>query len=197
MLHAFGKMPMSSVSSAGSVLSGQSNWLNDTLVAIQSSQTSAGILGALQNVGDGSVSSFLSQSSTIAGNFATITQNNQSSQSAYYAQLASQAQDQRNGKILQKLLKDLSASQNQVKEENVLDPYIYFSDGTSIDTVNNIMTKPDGTQYDTTNGALYVDPASIIQFANGSYLDTKNNILTMSDGTKIDTVTGLKISTTA
>ncbi len=188
---------MSSVSSAGSVLSGQSNWLNDTLVAIQSSQTSAGILGALQNVGDGSVSSFLSQSSTIAGNFATITQNNQSSQSAYYAQLASQAQDQRNEKILQKLLKDLSASQNQVKEENVLDPYIYFSDGTSIDTVNNIMTKPDGTQYDTTNGALYVDPASIIQFANGSYLDTKNNILTMSDGTKIDTVTGLKISTTA
>jgi hypothetical protein len=188
-------MPMTSVSSAGSVLGGQSNWLNDTFAAIQSSQTSAGILGALQNVGDGSVSSFLSQSSTIAGNFAAISQNNQSSASAYYAQLASQAQDQRNKVVLQKLLKDLTASQNQVKEENVLDSYIYFSDGTSIDTNNNIMTRPDGSQYDTVTGAPYVDPAAVIQLANGAYLDTYNNIMTLTDGTKIDTVTGLKIST--
>ena len=56
---------------------------------------------------------------------------------------------------------------------------------------------PDGTQYDTTTGAKYVDPASIIQMGNGAYLNTKTNILTMSDGTQIDTVTGLKVSPTA
>ena len=59
------------------------------------------------------------------------------------------------------------------------------------------MTMPDGTQYDTTTGAKYVDPASIIQMANGAYLNTKTNILTMADGTQIDTVTGLKVSATA
>jgi hypothetical protein len=59
------------------------------------------------------------------------------------------------------------------------------------------MTRPDGTQYDTTTGAKYVDPTFIIQMANGAYLDTKNNILTLGDGTQIDTVTGLKVSTTA
>jgi len=188
---------MSSVASTGSVLSGQSNWLNDTFVAIQNSAHSGGMLGALQNKSDGSLGSFLNQSSTIADNFALISQNNVSSASAFYAQLASQARDRRDKELLQKVLADLTASHNRVPVKNVLDPFIYFSDGTSIDTENNIMTRPDGTQYDVTTGALYADPASIIQLANGSYLDIKNNILTMADGTKIDTVTGLKISTTA
>ena len=52
----------------------------------------------------------------------------------------------------------------------------------------------DGTQFDTTTGAKYVDPSTIIQMANGAYLDTTKNILTMSDGTQIDMVTGLKVS---
>ena len=81
-----------------------------------------------------------------------------------------------------------------VQPKNVLDPFIYFPDGSTIDTNSNIMTMPDGTQYDTTTGAKYVDPASIIQMANGAYLNTKTNILTMPDGTQIDTVTGLKVS---
>ena len=84
-----------------------------------------------------------------------------------------------------------------MQPKNVLDPTIFLSNGATIDTNSNIMTMADGTQYDTTTGAKYVDPASIIQMANGAYLDTKNNILTLADGTKIDTVTGLKISTTA
>ena len=94
------------------------------------------------------------------------------------------------------MLSSLSESQNQVKPKNV-NPFVYLTDGTTIDTVNNILTRPDGTQYDITTGAKYVDPAFIIQMANGSYLDTKNNILTMPDGTQIDTVTGLTVSTTA
>jgi hypothetical protein len=79
----------------------------------------------------------------------------------------------------------------------VLDPILYFLNGSTLDTNSNILTMPDGTQYDTTTGAKYVDPASIIQMANGAYLNTQSNILTLPDGTQIDTVTGLKISVTA
>ena len=75
-----------------------------------------------------------------------------------------------------------------------LDPVIYFEDGTTIDTANNIMTMSNGKQIDTTTGLEYHEPRSLISMANGAYLDTKNNILTMTDGTKIDTVTGLKIT---
>ncbi len=85
---------------------------------------------------------------------------------------------------------------NTVQRKNI-NPFVYLSDGTTIDTETNIMTRPDGNQYDITTGAKYVDPASIIQMANGAYLNTQTNILTMGDGTKIDTVTGLKVSTTA
>jgi hypothetical protein len=83
-----------------------------------------------------------------------------------------------------------------VQPKNV-NPFVYLSDGTTIDTVANIMTRPDGNQYDITTGAKYVDPGSFIQMANGAYLNTKTNILTMSDGTQIDTVSGLKVSTSA
>jgi hypothetical protein len=180
----------SSVFTAGS----SPDWIGETIVAIQNSANLGGILGALGNSGDGSIDSFLGQNSINAGNLALISQNSVTNASAFYAQIASQNQEQHNKEVLQKVLKDLTASQNQVKAENVLDPVIYFSDGTTIDTESNIMTRPDGTQYDTTTGAKYVDPSFIIQMANGAYLDTKNNILTLADGTQIDTVTGLKVS---
>ena len=56
------------------------------------------------------------------------------------------------------------------------------TDGSSLDTNNNILTMSDGTQIDTTTGAKFIDTSSIVQMANGAYLDTKNNILTMPDG---------------
>jgi hypothetical protein len=183
----------SSVFTAGS----SPDWIGETITAIQNSANLGGILGALASSGDGSIDSFLGQNATNASNFALISQNSVTNASSFYAQIASQNQDQRGQELLKKVFADLKRSQNQVKPENVLDPVIYFSDGTTIDTENNIMTKPDGTQYDTVTGALYVDPSYIIQLSGGSYLDTKNNILTLADGTKIDTVTGLKISTTA
>jgi hypothetical protein len=173
------------------------NWIGDTITAIQNSGTLGGILGALASSGDGSIDSFLGQSSTNASNLALISQNNVTNATAFYAQIASQNQQQRSQEALRKVLEGLQESQNRVKPQNVLDPVIYFSDGTTIDTENNIMTKPDGTQYDTVTGALYVDPADVIQMANGAYLNTKTNILTLADGTQIDTVTGLKVSTTA
>ncbi len=183
----------SSVFTAGS----GSNWIGDTITAIENSATSGGILGALANSGDGSIDSFLGRNATNADNFALISQNSVTNASSFYAQIASQNQQLRAQEAVKKVLQALAESQNKVKAENVLDSFIYLPDGTSIDTDNNIMTRPDGTQYDTTTGAKYVDPASIIQLANGAYLDTKNNILTLSDGTQIDTVTGLKVSTTA
>jgi hypothetical protein len=84
-----------------------------------------------------------------------------------------------------------------VQPQNVLDPVIYFPDGSTIDTNSNILTMANGTQIDTTTGIKVVDTASLMQLANGAYLDTKNNVLTMPDGSKVDTVTGLKISLTA
>jgi len=174
-----------------------SNWINDTMTAIQNEASQGGLLGMLQNAGgDGSISSFLGQSSSTANNFATISQTSVTNAGSLVAQIASTQQQQARAKKMQDALNQLSATKNMVQPKNTLDPFIYFSDGTTIDTNNNIMTKPDGTQYDTTTGAKYVDPASIIQMANGSYLDTKNNILTMSDGTQIDTVTGMKVSVT-
>ncbi len=52
--------------SSNSTSGSTANWLNDAIIAIQNSQTSGGILGALASSGDGSVSSFLGQSSASA-----------------------------------------------------------------------------------------------------------------------------------
>lgn len=177
--------------------SGAASWLGDTFTAIQNSQNSGGILGALSASNDGSLSSFLGQSSQIANNFALIAQNSVTDSSSLIAQIAAANQEAAAEEVIAKVFKDLTASQNKVQPKHTLDPIIYLGDGTTLDTDNNILTMSDGTQYDTTTGAKYVDPASIIQMANGAYLDTKNNILTMPDGTQIDTVTGLQVSTTA
>ena len=48
-----------------------------------------------------------------------------------------------------------------VQPANTLDPYIYFPNGSSIDTNTNILTMPDGSQIDTTTGLKYVDPADL------------------------------------
>jgi hypothetical protein len=184
--------------SSSSLFALPNNWLGDTITAIQNEANQAGLLGMLQNSGgDGSIDSFIGQSVTTSNNFALISQNSVTNTSSFIAQIAAQNLKARNDQKVQDLLKALAASQQQVKAENVLDPTIFFADGSTIDTNNNILTKADGTQYDITTGAKYTDPASIIQLANGAYLDTKNNILTMSDGTRIDTVTGLQVSTSA
>ena len=175
-----------------------SNWLADTITAIQNEQNQGGLLGMLQNSGgDGSISNFLSQSSNTANAFATISQTSVTNASSLFAQIASQNIQQANAKKLQASLDQLSAQQQMVPVKNVLDPVMYFPNGSTLDTNSNILTMPDGTQYDTTTGAKYVNPASIIQIANGAYLNTQSNILTMPDGTQIDTVTGLKITVTA
>ena len=178
--------------------SATSNWIADTMTAIQNQQNEGGLLGMLDNAGgDGSISSFLSRSSNNANALATISQTNVTNAGSLFAQIAAANQQQERAKKLQESLDQLAALQQIVKPKSLLDPFIYFPDGTSIDTTNNILTMPDGTQYDTATGAKYVDPTSLIQMGNGAYLNTKTNILTMTDGTQIDTVTGLKVSVTA
>lgn len=169
-------------------------WLADAWTSMKNSMNQAGIMGALQNPGDGSVSSFMSRVSSSANAFATISQNNLSSRSSLIAQMAAQNLREQNQKKLQEALDALNTQQQMVQPTNVLDSYIYFDDGSSLDTQNNILTMADGTKIDTVTGAKYVDPSSIVQMPNGGYLDTSTNILTMPDGTQIDTVTGLLVS---
>lgn len=181
------------MASTVNIFSGESNWLASTLTAIKSQDSQYGILGALQGSNDGSIKSLLT-ATRVAGNaFATISQNNVTSASSFYAQIAAQNQQKRQKEQLEKAFADLQRTQSMVQPTNVLDDYIYFDNGSYLDTKNNILTMSDGKQVDTVTGTEVVDPSTVIQMANGAYLNTKTNVMTLSDGTKIDTVTGLKI----
>jgi|SRR5690242_304821 hypothetical protein len=195
---------MTSVSSSNSyaslfAASAMPNWLASTITAIQNQANQGGLLGMLANAGNnnGSISSFLSSSVSNANAFATIATSSVTNTSSLVAQIAAQNQQDQQAKQLEDAFTALQSSQQEIQPKNVLDPIIYFDDGSTIDTNANILTMQNGTQIDTTTGTKVIDPASLIQLANGAYLDTQNNILTMPDGTEIDTVTGLKISTTA
>src|ERR1700740_1208491 len=140
-----------------------------------------------------SVTSFLDKSSNTANAFALIAQNNVTGAGSLVAQIATQNKQQADAQKLQDALAALSETQAQVQRKNVLDPVIYFQDGSTIDTNSNILTTAKGTQIDTTTATKGMHSSSLIQMANGAYLDTKNNILTMPDVSQIDTVSGLKI----
>lgn len=171
-----------------------SDWIASTATAKKNALHSAGMLGALENSGKGvTINSFLSSSAAFANNFATIAQSAVTGSGAIYAQIASQNQEQAAAKKTQEVLDALSAEQQKVKPKSNLDAFIYLGDGVTIDTVNNILTKSDGSQIDILTGAEYFDPAAIIQLGGGSYLNTQTNIMTLADGTKIDTVTGLQV----
>jgi hypothetical protein len=179
-------------------LAASSNWLADAYTAIQNDNNAGGLLGMLRDARAGSsVTSFLDKSSNTANAFALIAQNNVTGAGSLVAQIATQNKQQADAQKLQDALAALSETQAQVQRKNVLDPVIYFQDGSTIDTNSNILTMANGTQIDTTTGTKVIDSSSLIQMANGAYLDTKNNILTMPDGSQIDTVSGLKISVTA
>ena len=181
----------------GPLFPASSDWLADTSTAIQNSKTSGGLLGMLDNArgNDGSLKSFVQSSASAANALALISQNTVSTAGSLYAQMASQRSKDADAKKLQDALDALSAEKQMVQPENVLDPFIYFDDGSTIDTNSNILTMQDGTQIDITTGLKVIDTSSIMQLANGAYLDTKNNILHLADGTKIDTITHLTITT--
>jgi len=168
------------------------SWIAGAMAASKSSL--GGIFDALTSGNDGSVSSFLGQASGYANTFASITQNTVTSATNFYAQIAANNQQTQQQQQLMDALAQLQAQQSMVQPQNTLDPYIYFSNGSSLDTTNNILTMPDGSQIDTTTGLPYVDPADLVDLGGGSYLNSKTNIITLSNGTQIDAVTGLKES---
>lgn len=185
---------MATITPVNAASATSSNWLKEAQQAIAASETPGGLLGALQDSKyPGTIKNFLAKSQNTASNLALISQNSQTSSNSLIVQM-SQAAAQKRAADLAALAAKLNPVPTNYTPPHELEPFIYFDDGSSIDTANNIMTMANGTQIDTTTGLPFIDPASIVQMANGAYLDTKNNIMTLADGTKVDTVTGLTIT---
>jgi hypothetical protein len=172
-----------------------SGWLSDAFNAIDSSMSSDGMMGALQNSkasSMGSIKTALQNNAINSNAFMTISS---STTQAMFDFTFKQAQEALDKRATLQLQRALALQPSKPKVEAKLDPMIFFENGSTLDTVNNILTLNDGSQIDATTGLEYVAPESLVQFGNGSYLNTKTNVMTMSDGTRIDTVTGLKIET--
>ena len=84
-----------------------------------------------------------------------------------------------------------------IQAKNVLDPFIYFQDGSNIDTNSNILTMANGTQIDTTTGAEGC--RYLVDHAIGERGLSQHGHQYPHHGgrTQIDTVTGLTVSVTA
>ncbi|MEW6453592.1 hypothetical protein [Leptospira sp. severe_002] len=171
-----------------------SGWLSDAFNSIDAQAQSDGMLGALQNSKNalGSARTAIFNNATNANALMTISS---STTQAMFDLTFKQAQAALDKRAQQQLARNLALQPSQPKVQAKLDPMIFFENGSTLDTVNNILTMSDGSQIDSVTGQEYVAPESLVQFGNGSYLNTKTNVMTMSDGTKIDTVTGLKITT--
>jgi hypothetical protein len=174
--------------------SSTANWMAGAAVAIQN-QTDSGLIGSLSNASKykpGSIGAFLKASS--GTDLVAISQFAVTSATQLAIAQGDAVRRARADAASQKALDELAAAQNKVELKNVLDPIIYFEDGSTIDTNQNIYTRPDGTQFDAITGAPYVDPLSIVQLANGAYLNTNTNVMTLADGTQIDMFTGLNVN---
>ena len=191
---------MSAIPSISIASSTSTNWLSEAQSAIQASESSDGIMGALQTASigsnsDGSISSFLAKSQSNADAFANIEQSSVQAAGQFYAQLAaSEGQQAAQDRAAKEAALLNPPAQTNYTPPLELAPVIYNSDGSTLDTSSNIMTMSNGTQIDITTGLKYVDPSSIVQMANGAYLDTNANILHESDGTTIDATTGIKVT---
>lgn len=173
-------------------------WFGSIWAATQNTTPAGGLLGALESAkgADGSLSSYLDRAGQNANAFASIAQSTTVNTSNLVIAQAAQNLKDANAKKLQQAMDALNATK-AVTPKNVLDPVIFFENGSTLDTNSNVLTLADGRQIDAVTGTEIVDPASVVGLANGAYLDTKRNIMTLSDGTRIDTVTGLAVSLTA
>jgi hypothetical protein len=173
------------------------SWISTIWDAGNAAGQSSGIMGALQGSKKyplGSTKAYLANTANNAVALATIAQTGVTDLTTLAMQagdLAAQKRAQENAALLAKL------APQPPPPPSTLEPMIFFEDGSTLDTVNNVITMVTGKKINAVTGADWVDPASIVNLANGSYLDTANNILVLADGTKIDTVTGLIISVTA
>ena len=171
------------------------NWLKEAQEALVAAESAGGMLGALQHARSkpGTIKTYLANSRNAAYGLALIAQGNVEAARDLAFKAAADAYNKRVSERLEEARAHATAQTNYTPPKT-LDPVIYFANGSTLDTVKNILTLSDGTQIDAITGQSYVDERALIRMANGAYLDTKNNILVMADGTKIDTVTGLKIT---
>ena len=143
----------------GQLFAASTDWVKNAYTAIQNSNNAGGLLGMLRDArADSSIKSFLGKSTSTANAFAQISQNSVTNAGSLVAQIATQNKQRADAKKLQDALTSLSATQQQVQRKNVLDPVIYFQDGSTIDTNSNILTMADGTQIDTTTGIRLSTP---------------------------------------
>ena len=172
------------------------SWISSVWDSGTASTQGSGIMGALQGVKKypaGSVKAYMNNNAIGANALAAITSTGVTDLTTLAMQAGDLAQQKRTQERAAMLEKFKSPPPPPMK----LDSFIYFDDGSTLDTVNNIITMVSGKKIDAVTGADWVDPASIVTMANGSYLNTSTNILTLADGTKIDIVTGLIVSVTA
>ncbi len=169
------------------------NWLKEAQESLAAAESEGGMMGTLQAARSqpGTIKTFLANSQNNAAALALISQGNVEAARDLAFKAATEAYNKR---VAERLQATQAHVQTNYTPPKTLDPMIYFANGSTLDTVNNILTLSDGTQIDATTGQDYVDENALIRMANGAYLDTKNNVLVMADGTKIDTITGLTIT---
>ena len=140
------------------------NWFADAYTAMPNSKTSGGLWACSTTpAASGSLKSFVQSSTSAANTFALISQNTVSTPAASMPKLLRKGRTRPNRKKLQEALDAMSASKQMVQPENKLDPFIYFDDGSSIDTNNNILTTKDGKRIDITTGLEVIDTSSIMR----------------------------------
>lgn len=174
------------------------SWISSVWDAGLTATQSAGMMGALQGASSkryspGSLKAYLNNNQSGALALATVAQTSVTSRTALAIQQADAALQKR---VMERMAEAAKHNVPMIPKAPVGDRFIYFNNGSTLDTEQNILTMPNGNKIDTLTGADWVDPASIVNLANGSYLDTANNILTMANGTKINTITGLLVSVT-
>ncbi len=170
-------------------------WISTVWDAGKSATESTGMMGALQSASSktnapGSLASFFASQQSNALTLSSISQTSVTSVTALAIQMADAALQKR---VSERAAEAAKHNVPMIPAEPLGERFMYFENGSSLDTEQNILTLSTGKKINTLTGADWVDPASIINFANGSYLDTANNILTMANGTKINTITGLTV----
>jgi len=172
--------------------SASASWLAEAQVQIQQSARADGLLGTLQaSKNPGSLKSFLRNSQSNFEALLSAIQSNTETRASLTIKTAAAAYQKQ---LMERIALEQKLAESDFTPPQPLEPLIYLAGGTTLDTVNNILTLIDGTQIDTTTGSPVIDPNAIIQLPNGAYLDTKNNILTLPGGTRIDIITGLVVS---
>ena len=130
------------------------NWLKEAQESLLLSANPGGLLGALQGAAKsqpGSLKAFLANSQTTANGFALISSSTTQAAFNLALQMSDAAAEKRATDKLNALLAQNAQPTNYTPPHG-LDPVIYFDDGTTLDTVNNILTMADGTKINTITG---------------------------------------------